>query len=121
MLRKIVNLVILLPLAVVLILLCVANRQMVTLALNPFRPDDQVLGVSAPFFVFLFLTLILGVLLGSAATWMAQGRHRRRARTEAKSAVQMQAEAEKQKARAEELAARQTMPAAAAYGRLPAK
>ncbi|MDG3575390.1 LapA family protein [Rhizobium sp. YJ-22] len=117
MVKKIVNLVIFLPLAVVLVLLCVANRQSVTLALNPFRPEDQVLGLSAPFFVFLFLALILGLVIGASVTWATQGQHRRRARTEAKTAVRLQAEADKHKARAEELAAQQTV----AYGRLPAK
>lgn len=79
MLRKIVNIVILLPLAIVLILLSVANRQTVTLALNPFRPDDGLLSLQAPFYLFLFLALLVGVVVGSAATWFAQGRYRRRA------------------------------------------
>ena len=61
MAKKIVNLLILLPLGVILIVFCVANRQSVTLAFNPFRPDDQVLAVSAPFFVFLFIALITGM------------------------------------------------------------
>lgn len=86
-------------------------------ALNPFRPEDHVLGLSAPFFVFLFLALILGLVIGASVTWATQGQHRRRARTEAKTAVRLQAEADKHKARAEELAAQQTV----AYGRLPAK
>ncbi|MGE6742265.1 DUF1049 domain-containing protein [Allorhizobium pseudoryzae] len=85
--KKILGLVIFVPLAVVLIVLCVANRQMVTLALNPFRPDDAVLSVSAPFFLFLFLTLILGMFIGSLVTWLNQGRHRRQARTEARAAL----------------------------------
>lgn len=81
MFRKIINFVILLPLAVVLILLSVANRNSVTLALNPFRPEDSVLSLNAPFFVFLFLALMIGILLGSAATWLAQGKYRKQARS----------------------------------------
>lgn len=81
MFRKIINFVILLPLAVVLILLSVANRNSVTLALNPFRPEDSVLSLQAPFFVFLFLALMTGILLGSAATWLAQGKYRKQARS----------------------------------------
>ena len=80
MLRKAVNLLVFLPLAVILVVLSVANRQTVTMALNPFRPDDSVLALQAPFFVFLFVALIVGMLLGSAATWLAQGKYRRRAR-----------------------------------------
>lgn len=77
--KKAVNIVILLPLAIILILLSVANRQSTTLALNPFRPDDSVLSLHAPFFLFLFAALVIGMFIGSAATWIAQGKHRRRA------------------------------------------
>lgn len=101
--RKIINLLVLLPLGIVLIVLSVANRQPVTLALNPFRPDDGLLSVSAPFFVFLFLAAITGVLIGSFATWLAQGKHRKRARVEAREAVRWHAEADRQKAAAESL------------------
>jgi len=104
MAKKIVNLLILLPLGVILIVFCVANRQSVTLAFNPFRPEDQVLAVSAPFFVFLVVALIAGMLIGSAATWFSQGKHRKRARTEAKEAIRWQGEADRHKSRAEEIA-----------------
>ncbi|MCF3639210.1 LapA family protein [Rhizobium sp. TRM95111] len=104
MLKRIVNVAILAPVGIVLIVLSVANRQPVTLALNPFRPEDGVLSVTAPFFVYLFSAVILGLLLGSAATWLSQGKHRKRARNEASEAVKWHSEAEKQKARAETLA-----------------
>jgi uncharacterized protein HemY len=86
-LKRILTLVVFVPLGIVLVVLAVANRQMVTLALNPFRPDDSVLSLSAPFFLFLFLVLLLGMAIGSAATWWSQGRYRRQARIEAKEAV----------------------------------
>lgn len=98
--KKIVNLLILVPLAIILIILCVANRQAVTLALNPFRPEDTILSFTAPFFVFIFLAVIFGVLLGSLATWVSQGKHRKRARIEAKEAIRWHDEAAKQKAAA---------------------
>jgi hypothetical protein len=41
MAKKIINLLILLPLGIILIIFCVANRQSVTLAFNPFRPEDR--------------------------------------------------------------------------------
>ena len=96
--KKLINLIILVPLAIVLIILCVANRQSATLALNPFRPEDGVLSFTAPFFVFLFLAVIFGVLLGSAATWISQGKHRKRARAEAREAMRWHDEANRQKA-----------------------
>lgn len=110
MARKIVNLLILLPVGIILIVFCVANRQLVQLAFNPFRPEDQALSLSAPLFVFLFATLIVGMLIGSAATWLAQGRYRKRARVQSREAVRWQAEADKHRTRAEQIA-----------GQLPAK
>jgi uncharacterized integral membrane protein len=110
MAKKIINLLILLPVGIILIIFCVANRQLVTLAFNPFRPEDQVLSLSAPLFVFLFGTLVVGMVVGSAATWFTQGRHRKRARTEAREAVRWQTEAERHRNRAEQIA-----------GQLPAK
>jgi len=96
-LKKILTLVILVPLGVLLIVLSVANRQSVTLALNPFRPDDSVLSLTAPFFLFLLLSLILGMLIGSIGTWWTQGRYRKQARIEAREAVKWHNEADRQK------------------------
>jgi len=104
MIKKIVNLVFLVPLGIVLIVLSVANRQSVTLALNPFQPQDRLLSLTAPFFVFLFLALILGLILGSLATWIAQGKYRKRARHESRAAMKWQEEAGKHKTRAEQIA-----------------
>ncbi|WP_422372364.1 LapA family protein [Hoeflea sp.] len=105
MVKRIVALVILVPLAIVLVMLSVANRTAVTLALNPFQPQDQVLSVTAPFFVFLFAALMLGMIIGSLATWFKQGKHRKRARREASEAVKWHTEADRQKAKAKEIAA----------------
>ncbi|MCJ8521676.1 putative integral membrane protein [Pseudorhizobium tarimense] len=97
-LKKILTLLILVPLGVLLIVLSVANRQSVTLALNPFRPADSVLSLTAPFFLFLLLALILGMLIGSIGTWWTQGRYRKQARIEAREAIKWQTEADRQKA-----------------------
>jgi uncharacterized integral membrane protein len=95
--KKFLNLVIFVPLGIVLVVLAVANRQVVTLALNPFRPEDSVLSLSGPFFLFLLLSLLLGILIGSMATWWTQGRYRRQARQEAREVIRWQAEADRQK------------------------
>ena len=108
--KKIINLVVLIPIGIILIVLSVANRQSVRLALNPFNPDDSVLSVSAPFFVFLFLAVIFGLLVGSFATWVSQHKYRKRARNEASEAVKWHTEAEKQRVRAENVAAQALVP-----------
>ncbi|WP_117195404.1 LapA family protein [Rhizobium terrae] len=91
-LKKIISLAIFVPLGIVLIVLAVANRQTVTLALNPFRPEDGVLSVSAPLFLFLFIAVLIGMLIGWAVTWIGQGKHRKQARIEAREAVKWQNE-----------------------------
>ncbi|MEM9106389.1 MAG: DUF1049 domain-containing protein [Pseudomonadota bacterium] len=110
MTRKLINLIILVPVAIVLIVLSVANRNAVTLALNPFDPTDQVLSLSAPFFVFLFAALMIGMVVGSMATWFRQGRYRKKARQEAKEAVRWHTEADKQRERVEAMASSKSLP-----------
>lgn len=104
MVRKVVSLVVFVPLGVVLVVLAVANRAPVSLVLNPFDPADQALSISGPFFVFLILAVMLGVLLGSVVTWFTQGKHRKKARNQSLAAQQWQAEADRQKTRAEQIA-----------------
>ncbi|THV17254.1 LapA family protein [Rhizobium rhizophilum] len=104
MIRKVVGLVVFVPLGVLLIVLAVANRAPVRLALNPFDPADQALSASAPLFVLLILAVMLGVLLGAIVTWFTQGKHRKKARSQSRVAQQWQAEADRQKTRAEEIA-----------------
>lgn len=104
MFKKIIRVVVFIPIALVLILLSIANRQSVTLALNPFEPTDALLSVSAPFFVFLFIALMIGMVLGSVITWFKQGKHRQRARVEAAESVKWHVEADRQKEKADNLA-----------------
>ena len=110
MVKRIVNVVILIPVAIVLIVLSVANRQPVTLAFNPFRPEDSLLSVTAPFFVYIFLATIFGLVLGALITWFTQGKYRKRARIEASEAVKWHTEADKHRGRAEALAAQAVVP-----------
>ena len=108
MIRKLTFLFISIPIAVVLIILSVANRYPVTLSLDPFNSEAPALAITLPFFVFLFAAVMLGLLLGSMATWWRQGIYRRNARSERSQALKWQYEAEAQKQRAEELAAEKT-------------
>jgi uncharacterized integral membrane protein len=80
MTNRLVTIIVLLPLAIVLVALCVANRETVTLTIDPFNPGNPALSWSAPLFVWLFGVLIVGLLLGGAVTWLNQGKHRKRAR-----------------------------------------
>lgn len=102
MIMRIVKLIVLVPIAIVLVVLSVANRHDVTLALNPFRPEDTVMSLTLPLFALVFVVLILGVVLGSTATWVSQSRHRKRARDEAHEARKWREEADRQRTRLEQ-------------------
>lgn len=104
MLKKIIWVVFFIPVAIVLILLSIANRQVVTLALNPFEPADTLLSVSAPFFMFILIALMAGMILGSVLTWFKQGKHRSRARQVSVESDKWHTEADRQKSKADDLA-----------------
>ena len=80
MLRKIVAALVLVPLAVIIIAFAVANRQIVTLSLDPFGGSEPAVSVTLPLFALIILVLIAGVLIGGAAAWLRQGNWRRDAR-----------------------------------------
>ena len=95
MLRRAMGLLVAVPAAVVLTTLAVINRQAVRLILDPFRPDDPVISLVLPLYAYVLGALIVGVILGGTAAWMAQGRWRRVARRRAAEAVRWQAEADR--------------------------
>jgi uncharacterized integral membrane protein len=78
MLRKLISVVVVLPLLVILVAFAVANRQPVTLSFDPFSASAPAYALTLPLFVIVFALLIIGVLLGGVAMWLG-GRHKRRA------------------------------------------
>lgn len=78
--RRILSLVIGIPLCVLVVALAVANRRLVTLSLDPFSADAPVMAVNLPLFVIIFGALIVGVILGGCVAWFGQGQARRDAR-----------------------------------------
>ena len=84
-----------LPAAVILLTLAVINRHGVRLVLDPFRPDEPVLSLVLPFYVYLIGTLLIGIVIGGLATWMTQARWRRTARRRTAEAQRWQAEADR--------------------------
>jgi uncharacterized integral membrane protein len=79
--RRFLALFVLLPIAIVVVVLSVANRAEVTFSLDPFNAVPA-LSASAPLYVFLFGALALGIVIGGIATWLRQGKWRRFARAE---------------------------------------
>jgi uncharacterized integral membrane protein len=95
MLRRIVWFAVALPAALLLVTFAVINRHGVRLVLDPFRPDEPVISLVLPFYVYLFGMLIVGIVIGGMATWMTQARWRRTARRRAAEAQRWQAEADR--------------------------
>lgn len=79
MVNKIVGWLVLVPLCGLMVFFALANRQLVSVNLNPFAApaDAGAAGYGIPLFVVLYAVLLIGVLLGGTATWFAQAAHRR--------------------------------------------
>ncbi len=95
MLRRIIWILIAFPAAVILVALAIANRHVVPLVLDPFRPDAPALSLMLPFYAYLFATLVVGVVLGGFATWLTQRHWRRSARVKSHEARRWHAEADR--------------------------
>ena len=104
MLKRLVFVVVVLPIALLLLALSVANRQDVTLNLNPFTPDFPDHQIAAPMFWFLFGAFALGLIVGSMATWFKQSRYRRRAREREAEVEEWRYKADKERERAQAMA-----------------
>lgn len=73
---------ILIPIAVVLVLLAVANREPVLISLDPFSPAAPMVVLQIPLYWLVFATFAAGVFIGGVFVWLRQGRYRRAARRE---------------------------------------
>jgi uncharacterized integral membrane protein len=80
LIRKIIAAVILVPLAVIIIAFAVANRQIVTVSLDPFSAEHPAASLILPLFALVIVLLIIGVLIGGIAAWLRQSKWRRTAR-----------------------------------------
>src|ERR1700730_8997974 len=80
MIPTILTALVLILLALVLISFAVANRQIVTVSLDPFDQGNPALVFSQPMYLLIFVVLICGVVLGGCAAWLRQAKWRGRAR-----------------------------------------
>ncbi len=82
---------VLLPVAVLVILLAVANRAPVTLSLDPFS-EIPVFKATLPLYAILFGAVALGIVIGGVFTWLGQGRVRRTARSRGRTVRRLEEE-----------------------------
>jgi len=80
MIRKIVTVLVLLPVALLIVMFAVANRAPVSIALDPVGSEPPMVTVALPLFLVLLIALIAGVIIGGVAAWSRQRKWRRRAR-----------------------------------------
>lgn len=91
----------LLPVAVAVVLLAVANRAPVVFSLDPVSSGAPQISVAVPLFLLLFAALALGVVIGGVASWLAQGRRRRAGRALRRDVSQLRQETERLRARSQ--------------------
>lgn len=107
MTRRLLFVLIVVPVAIVLIALAVANREMTAFTLDPFNPGNPALTMHAPMFVYLFGAAAIGVIIGGCATWLRQGRYRKVARERTREAERLRARAEQERKAREAVSASQ--------------
>ena len=91
------NFVFFVPVAIILILLSVANRHWVTFSIDPLNTQAPAFSISLPFFIFIFVALIIGALIGASLTWVSQGKHRKALREECYETTRLRREVEKER------------------------
>lgn len=93
--KNLLKFVVLTPVAILLLTFALANQHSVTVSFDPFAaPDNPAFAITAPLFLILFLAVMIGVLAGGAATWLAQGKHRKAARANRAEAERLRGQAQ---------------------------
>lgn len=80
MIKRVIAFIILVPLAIVIVALAVANRAPVTVSFDPVNATDPLYATQVPLYLLMLLLVIFGVLIGGMAAWLKQGRWRRQSR-----------------------------------------
>jgi hypothetical protein len=78
--KRILAWVIGLPVAVVLVAFAIANRQFVTISLDPLSPQDPWIGIDLPLWSLLYIGIFVGLVSGWVGAWLNQHRWRKEAR-----------------------------------------
>jgi uncharacterized integral membrane protein len=95
MLRRIAAAVVLVPVAVLIVLFAVANRELVVVSFDPFSPGTPILATPPlPLCFVVLVPLIAGVIVGGFATIIGQGKMRRAIRRQQAELRRLRAAAE---------------------------
>jgi uncharacterized integral membrane protein len=96
--RKVVTAAILIPLAIIIVMFAVANREIVTVSFDPFSSASPAFALKMPLFIFIFVLVAIGVLVGGVAAWLKQHKWRVRARRAEAEARELRARLDAQRA-----------------------
>jgi ABC-type Na+ efflux pump permease subunit len=77
---KLSTLFVLIPVVLIAAVLAVANREDVVFRLDPFAANDSAVVFVMPLFLLVFLSFLVGVLVGAATIALRRGRNARRKR-----------------------------------------
>lgn len=97
--RRILSLILLVPVALLVALFAMANRVPTRIAFDPFTPENPVWSLTAPLWVILFVVFAVGVLLGGVAAWLVQGKHRKAERAYKREAGDLRSEVDRARAK----------------------
>ena len=103
--RKLVSIAVLVPLAIVIVMFAVANRELVAVSFDPFDTVRPAFALKLPLYVLIFILVGLGVVVGGVAAWLRQSKWRARAR-------RAEAEAKRLRERLDAQGARPALPIA---------
>jgi uncharacterized integral membrane protein len=101
--RKFIAIAILVPLAIIIVMFAVANREFVAVSFDPFDSAHPALALKMPLFMLIFVLVAVGVVAGGIAAWLKQHKWRMRAR-------RAEAEARDLRARLDTAEPRRNMP-----------
>jgi uncharacterized integral membrane protein len=78
--RKAIAIAILVPLAILIVMFAVANREIIAVSFDPFDSAHPALAFKMPLFMLIFALVTVGVVVGGIAAWLKQHKWRTRAR-----------------------------------------
>lgn len=96
---RLVKALIVLPVAILVIALIVANRHQVVVGFDPIDTANPAFALEMPMFLLVLVCVFSGVVIGSVATWFGAADIRREARTKRIEAAKWRREAERHGAR----------------------
>ncbi len=68
--RKFFAIAVLVPLAIVIVMFAVANREIIAVSFDPFDSAHPALALKMPLFMLIFVLVAVGVVVGGIAAWL---------------------------------------------------